>query len=256
MILADVIFSKPPPPEFETMMFILSPESAFLWIPLPKSAYNESETVYRIGAGIPPSMGRPPPTPSTPYLQQILNSFGSGTVKLHNVTPQLTISKTVWSTRFRTHSAIADTFFTRLGWAQGGQYYSGGVILLIGDAAHIHSPAGGQGMNLGIRDAISLGATLAAHRSTTKGNVSPSEYRQLDRPLQDWADHRHRQGLTVIALTKQILAFANLSHTTTWYFGVIPVNWSVLGNLVVGIASRFTVMRRAIAWRLSGLGNP
>ena len=35
-------------------------------------------------------------------------------------------------------------------------------MLLAGDAAHVHSPAGGQGLNLGIGDAVSLGAKLAA----------------------------------------------------------------------------------------------
>jgi 2-polyprenyl-6-methoxyphenol hydroxylase-like FAD-dependent oxidoreductase len=40
--------------------------------------------------------------------------------------------------------------------------YRRGRVLLAGDAAHVHSPAGGQGLNLGIGDAISLGAKLAA----------------------------------------------------------------------------------------------
>src|SRR5262249_290293 len=35
-----------------------------------------------------------------------------------------------------------------------------GRILLAGDAAHVHSPAGGQGMNIGIQDAVSLAAAL------------------------------------------------------------------------------------------------
>jgi hypothetical protein len=35
-------------------------------------------------------------------------------------------------------------------------------VLLAGDAAHIHSPAGGQGMNTGIQDAYNLGWKLAA----------------------------------------------------------------------------------------------
>jgi len=34
-------------------------------------------------------------------------------------------------------------------------------FLLLGDAAHVHSPAGGQGMNLGIRDAVALGTAIA-----------------------------------------------------------------------------------------------
>jgi 2-polyprenyl-6-methoxyphenol hydroxylase-like FAD-dependent oxidoreductase len=44
--------------------------------------------------------------------------------------------------------------------------YRSGRVLLAGDAAHVHSPFGGQGMNLGIGDAINLGWKLAA---TIKG---------------------------------------------------------------------------------------
>ena len=40
--------------------------------------------------------------------------------------------------------------------------YRAGRVLLAGDAAHIHSPAGGQGLNLGIGDAFNLGWKLAA----------------------------------------------------------------------------------------------
>ena len=34
-------------------------------------------------------------------------------------------------------------------------------VLLAGDAAHVHSPAGGQGLNIGIQDAVNLGWKLA-----------------------------------------------------------------------------------------------
>ena len=47
------------------------------------------------------------------------------------------------------HHRVADT-------------YRAGRILLAGDAAHVHSPAGGQGMNLGIQDAVALADALAA----------------------------------------------------------------------------------------------
>src|SRR6202035_1320758 len=40
--------------------------------------------------------------------------------------------------------------------------YRKGRVLLAGDAAHIHSPLGGQGLNLGIGDAMNLGWKLAA----------------------------------------------------------------------------------------------
>ncbi|MGH3799457.1 MAG: FAD-dependent monooxygenase, partial [Pseudonocardiaceae bacterium] len=43
------------------------------------------------------------------------------------------------------------------------EHYRAGRVLFVGDAAHIHSPLGGQGLNLGIQDAFNLGWKLAAH---------------------------------------------------------------------------------------------
>ena len=43
------------------------------------------------------------------------------------------------------------------------EQYRHGRILFAGDAAHIHSPHGGQGVNLGIQDAVNLGWKLATH---------------------------------------------------------------------------------------------
>ncbi|OBR05737.1 FAD binding domain-containing protein [Colletotrichum higginsianum IMI 349063] len=45
---------------------------------------------------------------------------------------------------------------------RGVNRYRDGRLFLAGDAAHIHSPAGGQGMNTGIQDAVNLGWKLAA----------------------------------------------------------------------------------------------
>src|SRR2546426_5634399 len=39
--------------------------------------------------------------------------------------------------------------------------YRGGRVLLAGDAAHVHSPMGGQGLNIGVQDAVNLGWKLA-----------------------------------------------------------------------------------------------
>lgn len=54
-----------------------------------------------------------------------------------------------WHAGYRVHHRIVDTFRK-------------GNAFLVGDAAHIHSPAGGQGMNTGLGDAVNLGWKLAA----------------------------------------------------------------------------------------------
>jgi 2-polyprenyl-6-methoxyphenol hydroxylase-like FAD-dependent oxidoreductase len=54
---------------------------------------------------------------------------------------------------------IATTWTDR---ARQATSYRNGRILLAGDAAHIHSPLGGQGLNLGLGDAMNLGWKLAA----------------------------------------------------------------------------------------------
>jgi 2-polyprenyl-6-methoxyphenol hydroxylase-like FAD-dependent oxidoreductase len=65
---------------------------------------------------------------------------GFAHVRLHDPT---------WLTNVSPNVALADR-------------YRAGRVLLAGDAAHVHSPAGGQGMNTGIQDAYNLGWKLAA----------------------------------------------------------------------------------------------
>ena len=55
----------------------------------------------------------------------------------------------IWLSRFTDETRLAE-------------HYRKGRILLAGDAAHIHSPMGGQGLNVGIQDAMNLGWKLAS----------------------------------------------------------------------------------------------
>lgn len=97
-----------------------------------------AEGHYRIIA----TMADPPEQPGVADLQAILDQRGPG-----GTTPRIT--SLAWSSRFRIHHGVAER-------------YRAGPVLLVGDAAHVHSPAGGQGMNIGIQDACDLGDRLAA----------------------------------------------------------------------------------------------
>jgi 2-polyprenyl-6-methoxyphenol hydroxylase-like FAD-dependent oxidoreductase len=61
--------------------------------------------------------------------------------------------------------------------------YRYGRVLFAGDAAHIHSPIGGQGVNLGIQDAMNLGWKLAAHIQDRAPNSSLDSYHTERHPV-------------------------------------------------------------------------
>ncbi|TGM12240.1 FAD-dependent oxidoreductase [Leptospira selangorensis] len=69
--------------------------------------------------------------------------------------------------------------------------YSNGRILLAGDAAHIHSPLGGQGLNLGLGDAMNLGWKLAAtiHKKAPEGLLDSyyKERHPIGAQVLDWS---------------------------------------------------------------------
>lgn len=72
-------------------------------------------------------------------VQQVLDECTGG---------QFTVSDPIWMTRFSVNQRKVE-------------HYRAGAVLLAGDAAHIHSPVGGQGMNTGMQDAFNLGWKLA-----------------------------------------------------------------------------------------------
>jgi len=75
-----------------------------------------------------------------------------------------------WSTVVRLQHRIADR-------------YRDGPVFLAGDAAHVNSPAGGQGMNTGIQDAINLGWKIALARHSSQPDVLLDSYEQERRPV-------------------------------------------------------------------------
>jgi 2-polyprenyl-6-methoxyphenol hydroxylase-like FAD-dependent oxidoreductase len=81
-----------------------------------------------------------------------------------------TITRVDWTAIYRIHCRLAERFQV-------------GRCFLVGDAAHIHAPAGGQGMNLGVGDAFNLGWKLAL---TIRGEANPmllQSYEEERRPV-------------------------------------------------------------------------
>ncbi|TDC97202.1 FAD-dependent monooxygenase [Actinomadura sp. 7K507] len=74
--------------------------------------------------------------------------------------------------------------------------YRRGRVLLAGDAAHIHLPAGGQGMNTGIQDAMNLGWKLAAQvHGTAPGGLLDSYHTERHRVAERVLTNTRAQGL-------------------------------------------------------------
>jgi 2-polyprenyl-6-methoxyphenol hydroxylase-like FAD-dependent oxidoreductase len=65
----------------------------------------------------------------------------------------------VWGTDFGVHSPSWLSRFTDM--TRQAASYREGRVLLAGDAAHVHYPVGGQGLNVGVQDAVNLGWKLA-----------------------------------------------------------------------------------------------
>ena len=88
------------------------------------------------------SVADAPDKPGPRYIQDLLDTRDPGRGKVREL---------IWSSRFRIHHRVAERFRS-------------GRVLLAGDAAHVHSPVGGQGMNTGIQDGYALGRALADGR--------------------------------------------------------------------------------------------
>lgn len=82
--------------------------------------------------------------------------------------------------------------------------YRRGRVLLAGDAAHIHSPLGGQGLNLGLGDAMNLGWKLAA---TIQGRASEAL-------LDSYVAERHPEGARILDWSRAQVALMRPTPST------------------------------------------
>jgi 2-polyprenyl-6-methoxyphenol hydroxylase-like FAD-dependent oxidoreductase len=114
------------------------------------------------------------------------------------------------------------------------RHYRKGRVFLAGDAAHVHSPLGGQGMNTGIGDAMNLGWKLAA---TVRGSAP----RWL---LDSYEAERHPVGADVLRLTDTFNQLV-LGHSKAR---------RLLRSAFIGTVTRVPRGRRFLTELLSGIG--
>ena len=197
--LADVRLTGGVPSDEVILYF--SPAGMVVVAPLPGG-------VHRIVA----TVDEAPEVPDTAFVQDLLDTRGPSAQRA-------VVHEVVWGSRFRVHHRVADR-------------YVAGRVVLAGDAAHVHSPAGGQGMNTGIQDAVVLGEALI--RALAAGSGEPLDaYEATRRPI----------AHEVVALADRLTRLATVRR------GLRPVRNAVLRGL-----SKIPAFRRTLALRLSGLG--
>jgi 2-polyprenyl-6-methoxyphenol hydroxylase-like FAD-dependent oxidoreductase len=198
-VLADVRMKWPLSREEVTLFY--SPKGFVVVAPLPNNRFRIVATV-----------DEAPVVPSLEFMQAVLDGRGPTTNpgRIHDV---------AWSSRFHIHHRVAESL-------------RHDRILLCGDAAHVHSPAGGQGMNTGIQDAISLAVTLAS-------TLQDGDEARLDH----WAARRHKIASDIVTRTDRMTRLATMKSPTG----------QALRNVAVGFVGHLPWLRAAIAKTLAEL---
>lgn len=151
-------------------------------------------------------------SPTVEEVQALVDARGPGGAA--------TVSDPLWTSRFRIHHRLVPD-------------YRDGHVLLAGDAAHLHSPIGGQGMNTGIQDAVNLAWKLAL---VVQGRARPDL-------LDSYQAERRAVAEGVVKATDRATQVATLRN---------PIARGLRDRLAVVLGSLEVVQRRA-ARQASGI---
>ena len=199
-VLADVILTDASQPTEASLN--ISAEGLLVFVPLPDGSC-------RVVAEVKDA----PEIPGRDYIELLLKARGPTNL-------QTGVASVLWVSRFRIHHQLASSFREC-------------NVLLAGDAAHVHSPAGGQGMNLGIRDGAAVARAVASVLNGADESVLDTVARQ-----------RSDQARKVIHMTQRLSRIA-----------LAPRGLRVPRNTIIQILSKIPVVRRNLARALAGLND-
>ncbi len=173
-LLADIRLDGPDAPPPDEIATYLHRDGPFVVFPIPGRRARIVATIGRTEAA------QPRPDPTLADVQALIDRRAGGGFRA---------SDPVWLTHFRINERkVAE--------------YRRGRVVLAGDAAHIHSPAGGQGMNTGMQDAVNLAWKLAM---VMRGEAAPAL-------LDSYSPERSAVGDRVLRNAGRLTDMATLSH--------------------------------------------
>jgi 2-polyprenyl-6-methoxyphenol hydroxylase-like FAD-dependent oxidoreductase len=163
---------------------------------------------YRIIANIPPSGGEHPRDPTLEEVQTIVEERGPKGMSLFDP---------IWLSGFRINARKVAS-------------YRSGRAFLGGDAAHVHSPAGGEGMNTGMQDAFNLAWKLALAIHGTCGEALLDTYSPERSGVGD-AVLKNTSRLTAIGTLHSPVAEELRNIVGRVALGLAPVQHAVVDNM-------------------------
>lgn len=172
-LLADIRVDGAGAPPGDEVSVYLHRDGPFVIFPIPG---GRARVVATIGC----AEDRPRSDPTLAEVQALVRARAG---------PGIRVSDPVWLSHFRIHERKVSE-------------YRRGRVFLAGDAAHIHSPAGGQGMNTGMQDAVNLAWKLAA---VLRAEAAPAL-------LDSYSPERNAVGEMVLRNAGRLTAMATLTH--------------------------------------------
>jgi 2-polyprenyl-6-methoxyphenol hydroxylase-like FAD-dependent oxidoreductase len=177
----------PPDAEDSDTTNYISPNGMLLTTPLAGG-------LFRVVASVPP--GSAPPTAAD--VQALLDTRGPGTGTQR-------VAEIIDASTYRAQERVADRM-------------SDGPVFLAGDAAHTHSPAGGQGMNTGIQDVANLAWKLHAVLTGAAPEALLDTYHR----------ERHPVAASLVAFTSQLADLVTAAD---------PASASLRNDIIAAVAT-------------------